>query len=50
MGKQHGGLARAGKVKAITPKVEVSDKKKQKTGRSRKRELYNKRFNNQSAK
>lgn len=47
MGKQHGSLARAGKVKNSTPRVECcGDKKKQKTGRSRKRELCNKRFNN----
>jgi small subunit ribosomal protein S30e len=45
MGKIHGSLARAGKVKNSTPRGCVLDKKKQKTGRSRKRELYNSRFN-----
>ena len=41
MGKQHGGLSRAGKVKNQTPKVEPKEKKKQLTGRARKRLLYN---------
>ena len=31
-GKVHGSLARAGKVKGQTPKVEPQEKKKQKTG------------------
>merc|ERR1711981_724329 len=34
-GKVHGSLARAGKVKGQTPKVEASEKKKPKTGRAR---------------
>ena len=41
MGKHHGGLSRAGKVKALTPKVEPKEKKKQLTGRAKKRLLYN---------
>lgn len=40
----HGSLARAGKVKAATPKVEKSqDKKKTPKGRAKKRILYNRR-------
>jgi hypothetical protein len=31
-GKVHGSLARAGKVRAQTPKVEKKEKKKKKTG------------------
>jgi small subunit ribosomal protein S30e len=46
-GKVHGGLARAGKVKGQTPKVEPrEDKKKPKTGRAKKRLAYNRRFAN----
>merc|ERR1712025_1294546 len=45
-GKVHGSLARAGKVKGQTPKVEAQDKKKQKTGRSKRRQQYNSRFVN----
>eukprot|EP00628_Pelagophyceae_sp_CCMP2097_P030031 CAMPEP_0184189690 /NCGR_PEP_ID=MMETSP0976-20121227/2090_1 /TAXON_ID=483370 /ORGANISM="non described non described, Strain CCMP2097" /LENGTH=327 /DNA_ID=CAMNT_0026494063 /DNA_START=37 /DNA_END=1021 /DNA_ORIENTATION=- len=45
-GKVHGSLARAGKVKGQTPKVEKQEKKKQPTGRARKRMLYNRRFVN----
>lgn len=44
MGKQHGSLARAGKVKSRTPKVEPTEKPKKKTGRAKKRDLYNKRI------
>ena len=44
MGKVHGGLSRAGKVKNQTPKVEKTGDKKKVTGRAKKRELYNKRF------
>ena len=40
MGKVHGSLARAGKVKSQTPKVEKQEKKKQQAGRARKRLLY----------
>jgi len=40
-------LARAGKVKGQTPKVEKkTEKKKPKTGRAKKRMLYNRRFVN----
>ncbi|KAK9452194.1 40S ribosomal protein eS30 [Limtongia smithiae] len=46
MGKVHGSLARAGKVKSQTPKVEKQEKKKVPKGRARKRILYNKRFVN----
>ncbi|KAJ1517578.1 hypothetical protein HMI54_005144 [Coelomomyces lativittatus] len=46
MGKVHGSLARAGKVKSQTPKVEKKDKKKKKTGRAKKRLQYIRRFVN----
>ena len=45
-GKVHGSLARAGKVKGQTPKVEKQEKKKSKTGRAKRRQQYNSRFNN----
>ncbi|MCD1182242.1 30S ribosomal protein S30e, partial [Leptospira sp. Pond_2020] len=45
-GKVHGSLARAGKVKGQTPKVEKQEKKKKKTGRAKRRCQYNKRFVN----
>ncbi len=45
-GKVHGSLARAGKVKSQTPKVEKTDKKKKARGRAHKRLLYNRRFVN----
>jgi len=45
MGKQHGSLSRAGKVKSSTPKVEPkSNKQRLGRGRAKKRFLYNKRF------
>jgi small subunit ribosomal protein S30e len=37
----HGSLARAGKVKGQTPKVEKQEKKKTPKGRAKKRNLYN---------
>ncbi|KAJ3262546.1 hypothetical protein HDV06_002549 [Boothiomyces sp. JEL0866] len=46
MGKVHGSLARAGKVKSHTPKVEPQEKKKKVTGRAKKRLLYTRRFVN----
>lgn len=47
VGKVHGGLARAGKVKGQTPKVaKDTEKKKEKKGRAKKRILYNRRFVN----
>ncbi|KAH0831372.1 ribosomal protein S30-domain-containing protein [Lanmaoa asiatica] len=46
MGKVHGSLARAGKVKSQTPKVEKQEKKKTPRGRAKKRMLYNRRFVN----
>ncbi|VDN53370.1 unnamed protein product [Dracunculus medinensis] len=45
-GKVHGSLARAGKVRAQTPKVEKQEKKKKKTGRASRRIQYNRRFVN----
>lgn len=45
-GKVHGSLARAGKVKGQTPKVAKQDKKKQPTGRAKKRITYTRRFIN----
>eukprot|EP00514_Thraustochytrium_sp_LLF1b_P000910 CAMPEP_0184522066 /NCGR_PEP_ID=MMETSP0198_2-20121128/8075_1 /TAXON_ID=1112570 /ORGANISM="Thraustochytrium sp., Strain LLF1b" /LENGTH=150 /DNA_ID=CAMNT_0026912851 /DNA_START=137 /DNA_END=589 /DNA_ORIENTATION=- len=45
-GKVHGSLARAGKVKGQTPKVEAQDKQKQPRGRAKKRLQYNRRFVN----
>ncbi|CCG81278.1 40S ribosomal protein S30 [Taphrina deformans PYCC 5710] len=46
MGKVHGSLARAGKVKSQTPKVEKQEKPKQPKGRALKRIKYNRRFVN----
>ena len=47
MGKVHGGLARSGKVKNQTPKVEKADRRKKLLqGRAKKRLLYNRRFLN----
>ena len=40
----HGSLARAGKVKSQTPKVEPQEKKKNPKGRAKKRMLYNRRY------
>ena len=40
----HGSLARAGKVKSQTPKVEPQEKKKVPKGRAKKRILYNRRY------
>ncbi|KAK2705282.1 ubiquitin-like FUBI-ribosomal protein eS30 fusion protein [Artemia franciscana] len=45
-GKVHGSLARAGKVKGQTPKVDKQEKKKKKTGRCKRRIQYNRRFVN----
>ncbi len=45
-GKVHGSLARAGKVRNQTPKVEAQEKKKLATGRAKKRIQYNRRFVN----
>jgi small subunit ribosomal protein S30e len=47
MGKVHGSLARAGKVKGQTPKVEAAtDKKSDPRGRAKKRMQYNRRYVN----
>ena len=43
MGKVHGSLARAGKVRNQTPKVAKTEKKKAARGRAKLRYLYNKR-------
>jgi small subunit ribosomal protein S30e len=41
----HGGLARAGKVRKVTPKVPKQERLKKKlTGRAKRRMQYNKRF------
>ena len=44
MGKVHGSLAQAGKVRNNTPKVSKAEKPKGLRGRARMRQLYNKRF------
>ncbi|PLB53431.1 ribosomal S30/ubiquitin fusion [Aspergillus steynii IBT 23096] len=46
MGKVHGSLARAGKVKSATPKVEKQEKPKVPKGRAKKRIVYTRRFVN----
>ncbi|CAI2726825.1 unnamed protein product [Schistosoma spindalis] len=43
-GKVHGSLARAGKVRGQTPKVEKQEKRKSPRGRAKRRMQYNKRF------
>ncbi|XP_057843748.1 small ribosomal subunit protein eS30z/eS30y/eS30x-like [Cryptomeria japonica] len=43
-GKVHGSLARAGKVRSQTPKVQKQDKKKKPKGRAYKRMQYNRRY------
>lgn len=44
MGKLHGTLAKAGKVKKQTPKIEKAVKRKDPKGRAYKRILFNRRF------
>jgi small subunit ribosomal protein S30e len=44
MGKVHGSLAQAGKVKGQTPKVPKQQRKKEKTGRAKKRLQFKRRF------
>ena len=44
MGKIHGSLAQAGKVRNNTPKVDKKEKEKPVRGRAHIRKLYNKRF------
>ncbi|CAN3357682.1 small ribosomal subunit protein eS30B [Diutina catenulata] len=46
MGKVHGSLSRAGKVKAATPKVEKTEKPKKAKGRAQMRDKYTRRFIN----
>lgn len=43
-GKVHGSLARAGKVRGQTPKVEKKEKKKMPAGRAKRRLQYGRRF------
>ena len=50
MGKVHGSLARAGKVKNQTPKVAKEEKAKQPRGRALKRLKYNRRYLSKSVK
>uniref|UniRef100_A0A915D0W4 Ubiquitin-like domain-containing protein n=1 Tax=Ditylenchus dipsaci TaxID=166011 RepID=A0A915D0W4_9BILA len=45
-GKVHGSLARAGKVRAQTPKVEKMEKRKKKRGRASRRVQFNRRYVN----
>lgn len=45
-GKVHGSLARAGKVRGQTPKVDKQEKRKKRTGRAKRRIQYNRRFVN----
>jgi small subunit ribosomal protein S30e len=40
----HGGLAQAGKVKGVTPKVEKGEKRKRPKGRANMRIKYKRRF------
>lgn len=44
MGKQHGTLAKAGKVRKQTPKVAKMEKSRKPRGRAYKRILYKKNF------
>ncbi|EGC34096.1 hypothetical protein DICPUDRAFT_35633, partial [Dictyostelium purpureum] len=46
IGKVHGGLNRAGKVRNATPKKDKEEKRKPKVGRAKKRMLYNRRYVN----
>lgn len=46
MGKVHGSLARAGKVRGQTPKVEAQEKMKKPRGRAAQRLKYNRRYVN----
>lgn len=47
MGKVHGSLSRAGKVRNQTPKVAKQERKKKRLqGRAKKRNIYNRRFIN----
>jgi small subunit ribosomal protein S30e len=44
MGKQHGSIQQAGKVRNQTPKVAKKDKSKEVRGRARLRKIFNQRF------
>jgi len=46
MPRQHGGLAKVGKVKKHTPIVEPNHDKKNPRGRAKKRSLYQRRYVN----
>ena len=46
MGKQHGTLAKAGKVRKQTPKVAKMEKRRRTLGRALKRKQFQKRFAN----
>ncbi len=46
MGKKHGTLAKAGKVRKQTPKVSKQEKKRPVTGRAKKRNIFLRRFAN----
>lgn len=46
MGKQHGTLAKAGKVRKQTPKVAKMEKRRRTLGRALKRKQYQRRFAN----
>jgi small subunit ribosomal protein S30e len=46
MGKQHGTLAKAGKVRKQTPKVAKVEKRRKTLGRALKRKQYQKRYAN----
>jgi small subunit ribosomal protein S30e len=47
MGKVHGSLSRAGKVKNQTPKVAKQERRKKRLqGRAKKRVIYNRRYVN----
>lgn len=48
MGKVHGSLSSAGKVKSKTPKVEKKDKEKKPRGRAHQRLKFKRRFSDNS--
>lgn len=50
MGKQHGSLARAGKVKGATPCVPTADHTRKPCGRALKKIKFNKRFTDKGIK
>ena len=44
MGKVHGSLSSAGKVRNQTPKIEKKEKKRPVTGRARRRTVFRRRY------